>query len=52
MPLVNDRYACGSVQEDAKQMYVTGGIGTSMIPVRFLNPPEIVLITLLGVEAP
>ncbi len=52
VPLVNDRYACGSVQEDAKQMYVTGGIGTSMIPVRFLNPPEIVLITLRGVEAP
>jgi len=50
VPLVNDRYACGSVQEDAKQMYVTGGIGTSMIPVRFLNPPEIVLITLRGAE--
>lgn len=52
VPLVNDRYACGLVQEDGKQMYVTGGIGTSMIPVRFLNPPEIVLITLRGAEAP
>ena len=51
VPLVNDRYACGLVQEDGKQMYVTGGIGTSMIPVRFLNPPEIVLITLRGEQA-
>lgn len=50
VPLVNERYACGLVQEDGKQMYVTGGIGTSMIPVRFLNPPEIVLITLRGAE--
>lgn len=50
LPLVNDRYACGLVQEGGKQMYVTGGIGTSMIPVRFLNPPEIVLITLRGSE--
>jgi len=52
VPLVNERYACGLVQEEGKQMYVTGGIGTSMIPVRFLNPPEIVLITLRGAEAP
>lgn len=50
VPLVNDRYACGLVQEDGKQMYVTGGIGTSMIPVRFLNPPEIVLITLRSAD--
>ena len=46
VPLRNDRYACGLIQEGGKQMYVTGGIGTSMIPVRFLNPPEIVLITI------
>jgi predicted MPP superfamily phosphohydrolase len=50
VPLVNDRFACGLVQENGKQMYVTGGIGTSMIPVRFLNPPEIVLITLRGAD--
>jgi predicted MPP superfamily phosphohydrolase len=31
-------------------MYVTAGIGTSIVPVRFLNPPEIVLITLRGRE--
>lgn len=50
VPLVNDRYACGLVEENGRRMYVTGGIGTSMIPVRFLNPPEIVLITLRGAD--
>ncbi|MFN3463449.1 MAG: metallophosphoesterase [Terricaulis sp.] len=50
VPLVNDRFACGLVEENGRRMYVTGGIGTSMIPVRFLNPPEIVLITLRGAD--
>lgn len=50
VPLVNDHYACGLIQERGGQMYVTAGIGTSMIPVRFLNPPEIVLITLRGAQ--
>lgn len=46
VPLRNDRFACGLIQENGEQMYVTAGLGTSMLPVRFLNPPEIVLITL------
>jgi uncharacterized protein len=46
LPLRNRRFDCGLIQEDGKTMYVTGGIGTSIVPVRFLNPPEIVLITL------
>lgn len=48
VPLRNKRFACGLVQENGEQMYVTGGLGTSMLPLRFLNPPEIVLITLRG----
>ncbi len=51
VPLRNDRYACGLIQERGEQMYVTAGIGTSMLPVRFLNPPEIVLITLRGASS-
>ncbi|MEZ5973164.1 MAG: metallophosphoesterase [Hyphomonadaceae bacterium] len=51
VPLVNKRFACGLIQEHGEQMYVTAGIGTSMIPVRFLNPPEIVLITLRYADA-
>lgn len=48
LPVHTKRYACGRIDEDGKIIYVTGGIGTSMVPVRFLNPPEIVLITLRG----
>lgn len=44
--LRNKRYACGLIVENGRILYVTGGIGTSILPVRFLNPPEIVLITL------
>lgn len=46
VPIENKNYACGRVDEAGKVMYVTGGIGTSILPVRFLNPPEIVLITI------
>ncbi len=41
-----ERYACGRVDENGRTLYVTGGVGTSLLPVRFLNPPEIVIITL------
>lgn len=48
LPIHNSRYACHRVDEDGRTLFVTGGIGTSIAPVRFLNPPEIVLITLRG----
>lgn len=48
LPLHNKRYGCHLVEENGKTMYVTAGIGTSIAPVRFLNPPEIVLIRLRG----
>lgn len=40
------RYACGLVVEDGRPIFVTGGVGTSILPVRFLTPPEISLVTL------
>lgn len=40
------RHAYGLVQEDGGTMYVTSGVGTSILPVRFNMPPEVVLITL------
>jgi len=49
LPIENKRYACHLVEENGLRMYVTGGIGTSVAPVRFLNPPEIVLVTIRGV---
>jgi predicted MPP superfamily phosphohydrolase len=44
------RYACGLVEEvDAdgavRRLYVGAGLGTSVLPVRFGAPPEIVLVT-------
>lgn len=51
LPLRNRRYGCHLVEENGRTMYVTAGVGTSILPVRFLNPPEIVLITLRGAGA-
>lgn len=40
------RYLRGWIEEGGKRMFVTTGIGTSMLPVRFGVPPEIVILTL------
>lgn len=45
LPLTNKDYGCHLIEEKGRRMYVTAGIGTSIVPVRFLNPPEIVLVT-------
>lgn len=50
LPIRNKRYACHLIVERGHALYETAGIGTSIAPVRFLNPPEIVLITLRGAE--
>jgi len=48
LPVRNKAYACGLIWRSDRALYVTGGIGTSIVPVRFLNPPEIVLVTVRG----
>ena len=40
------RYAVGHIVENNHHLFVTTGIGTSIIPVRFRVPPEIVILTL------
>jgi predicted MPP superfamily phosphohydrolase len=40
------RYAYGHIAENGNDLYVTSGIGTTALPVRFNAPPEIVVITL------
>ena len=40
-----DRYAIGHIQEEGRDLFVSPGIGTSIIPVRFRVPPEISLLT-------
>ena len=39
------RYAAGHIFENGHHLFVTTGIGTSILPVRFRVPPEIVLLT-------
>ena len=38
------RYAAGHVEENGKHLFVTTGIGTSILPLRFRVPPEIAVI--------
>src|SRR5262245_34194328 len=40
------RYAAGEVIEDGRHLYVSTGIGTSIIPVRFRVAPEISILEL------
>ena len=40
------RYAAGHVIEGGRHLFVTTGVGTSIIPVRFAVPPEVVILTL------
>jgi hypothetical protein len=41
-----ERFASGLVVENGRHLFVTVGVGTSIIPVRFRVPPEIVVLTL------
>jgi predicted MPP superfamily phosphohydrolase len=38
-------YAQGHIKEGGRHLFVTSGVGTSMLPVRFRVPPEIVVLT-------
>jgi len=40
------KYTAGHVFENDHHMFVTTGIGTSIIPVRFCVTPEIVILTI------
>ncbi len=40
-----DRYRCGLIREDGRSIFVTGGLGTSIVPFRFGAPPDWWLIT-------
>ncbi|GGE35861.1 metallophosphoesterase [Agaricicola taiwanensis] len=41
-----DRFRYGHIVEEGRHMIVSGGLGTSKVPVRFGVPPEIVMVTL------
>lgn len=46
-----DRYAIGHIVEGGRHLFVTPGIGTSILPVRFGVPPEISRLTLKAGES-
>lgn len=40
------RYAYGHVEEEGRHLITSGGLGCSGLPIRFLSPPEIVIVEL------
>jgi len=40
------KYAYGHIKEHEYNMFVTSGVGTSILPFRFLVPPEIAVLTI------
>lgn len=40
------KYAYGHVRDKNMDMFVTSGIGTSVLPIRFMMPPEIAILTI------
>ncbi|MFT4625514.1 MAG: putative MPP superfamily phosphohydrolase [Myxococcota bacterium] len=40
------RYAAGHIEEQGKHLYVSTGVGTSILPVRFRVPPEVAILEL------
>ena len=41
-----DRYAIGHIVERGKHLFVSPGLGTSIVPVRFMVPPEVSVLYL------
>ena len=46
------RYAIGHIVENRRHLFVSSGLGTSIIPVRFLVPPEVSVIDLVPAVTP
>lgn len=46
-----ERFAIGHIIEQGRHLFVTPGIGTSILPVRFLVPPEVSVLILHSVSS-
>ena len=44
----SERWPCGLYEDRGRWLYVSGGVGTSVLPVRFGQPPEIAIVVLRG----
>lgn len=52
LPAGSEPYAAGWFAGNSTRMFVTRGVGTSILPIRFLCRPEVPLITLKRGDAP
>jgi len=43
-----ERFAIGHVIEQGRHLYVNPGLGTSILPIRFLVPPEVTLLHIVS----
>lgn len=41
-----DRFACGDMTDKGQRVFVGSGLGTSLLPLRYLTPPDAWLVTL------
>lgn len=46
------RWPCGLYDEGGRKLFVTGGLGVSILPVRFGAAPEVAVVTLTATSAP
>ncbi len=44
--MFGQKYSYGHINQNGVDMFVTSGVGTSLLPVRFMMPPEIAVLTL------
>jgi predicted MPP superfamily phosphohydrolase len=44
--MFGQKFACGHVRDSGLDVFVTTGIGTSILPFRFMVPPEIAVVTI------
>jgi hypothetical protein len=45
-----ERFAYGHIVENGRHLVVSAGLGLSVLPVRFMVPPELALVTVTGPE--
>lgn len=45
------KYSYGHVKANGVDMFVTSGVGTSVLPIRFMMPPEIAVLTIKSARA-
>lgn len=52
LPVEHERFSCGLISERGHRFFVTAGIGTAILPLRFLAPPEIAVLDLVPAANP